>query len=63
MARVMLCILVLFANEVLFWLGVYYLSSAIPIALAYVISGACNTMKRELDGDHQNKPGRRFAVG
>jgi len=38
-------------NEVLFWLGCYYLSNAISIALAYVIIGACNTMKRKRNGN------------
>jgi len=38
-------------NEVLFWLIYYYLSNAISIALAYVIIGACNTMKRERNGN------------
>jgi len=39
-------------NEVLFWCRCYCLSNAISIALAYVIIGACNTMKHERNGNH-----------
>jgi len=37
---------------VLFWLRLEFFSHAISIALAYVISGVCHTMKRERNGNH-----------
>ena len=46
-------ILSFIVNEVLFWLGYYHLRNAISIALADVTIGACNTMKRERNGNQE----------